>query len=84
MINLNEKMLKLLSQSLNYNRPDLLWVVETEEMIDLDEELGNELRDAVNDEFVRIGLKPNDEPNDLGLKLEELIDQLGRLSMGKS
>ena len=72
-------MLDLLRQCLATNRPDLLWVVDSEEIVSIDEQLGNELREAVADELIRIGLKNNDEPNDLGKKLEELIDQIGRL-----
>lgn len=34
------------------------------------------LIDAVSDYFIRYGLKKNDEPNHLGLELEELIDKL--------
>lgn len=34
------------------------------------------LIDAVSDYFIRYGFKKNDEPNQLGLELEQLIDKL--------
>jgi hypothetical protein len=34
------------------------------------------LMDAVSDEFASCGLLPNDEPNQRGLLLEDLLDQL--------
>lgn len=80
MIKLNQRMLELLRESLKSNRPDLMWVIEKEEIIDLDIPLANELRDIVGDELVKRGLKEDDEPNSLGLELEDLIDCIGRLS----
>ncbi|OQO95885.1 hypothetical protein IC801_07485 [Geobacillus sp. 44B] len=69
----------MLRQCLVANRPDLLWVIDSEELVRIDEQLGNELREAVVDELIRVGLKNDDEPNALGKKFEELIDQIGRL-----
>ncbi len=40
-------MLNLLFQCLEANRPDLLWVIDSEELVSIDEQLGNELREAV-------------------------------------
>ena len=34
------------------------------------------LIEAVSDYFIRYGLKKNDEPNQLGLELEQLLDKL--------
>jgi hypothetical protein len=79
MLNINNEMLNLLRQCLVANRPDLLWVIDSEELVRIDEQLGNELREAVVDELIRVGLKNDDEPNALGKKFEELIDQIGRL-----
>lgn len=39
-----------------------------------------ELMDAVSDEFACSGLKPDDEPNERGLALENLLDRLNVLS----
>jgi hypothetical protein len=78
-LNLNEEMYTLLKKCLINHRPDLLWALES--ITEIDEFLGNELRDAVNDEFLSNGLNSNDEPNELGIKLERLIDQIGRCFM---
>ena len=45
----------------------------------LDPETINEMRDAVGIELVGKGFKPDDEPNQYGLELENLIDRLGNL-----
>jgi hypothetical protein len=79
MLNMNDEMLNLLHHCLKVNRPDLLWIIDSKKLVTVDEQLGNELREAVADEIIRIGLKNDDEPNALGRKLEELIDQIGRL-----
>ncbi|KNF08177.1 hypothetical protein CLPU_9c00730 [Gottschalkia purinilytica] len=78
MLKLNNEMLEILRECLRSNRPDLLWVLDDEKTIEVDEELGNDLRNVINDEFVKVGLNDNDEPNELGIKLEDLIDKIGR------
>jgi hypothetical protein len=50
-------------------------------LITLDHELGNELRDTVGDELIAKGFDENYDPNEYGLALEDLIDELGRLFM---
>lgn len=82
MLKLNQRMLELLRESLKSNRPDLMWVIQKEEVIDLTISLANELREAVGEELVKRGLKEDDEPNSLGLELEDLIDYIGRLAIG--
>ncbi|MCO7125166.1 hypothetical protein NIE88_05180 [Sporolactobacillus shoreicorticis] len=77
---LNDTMILLLKQCLGTHRPDLLWVLDDSE-IDIDEKLGNELRSAVSEELIERGFDKNDEPNQLGIDLENLIDQLGRIFM---
>lgn len=74
-MNINKEMLLLLKECLEYHRPDLLWVLDDESNIDYT--LGNELRDIINDMFLEKGLNNNDEPNEIGIKLEKLIDQIG-------
>ncbi len=81
MLPLNDEMSMLLRKCLSSQRIDLINVVDSEEIVKVDEDLGNELRDAVLNEFLRVGLKEDYEPNEIGLKLEQLIDQLGRLFM---
>ncbi|ASS88879.1 hypothetical protein NSS70_15750 [Aeribacillus sp. FSL K6-2848] len=78
MLKLSADMLLLLRECLESRRPDLLWVLNNE--ININETLGNELRDIVNEEFLEKGLN-DDEPNELGIKLERLIDEIGRCFM---
>ena len=79
MIQLNNESLELLRVCLNHHKPELLYVIDSQELINIDSGLGNELRQAVGNEFCRDGLKQDDEPNEYGLELEELIDKIGRL-----
>ncbi|ANB55705.1 hypothetical protein GFC29_1092 [Anoxybacillus sp. B7M1] len=79
MLKLSADMLLLLRECLESRRPDLLWVLNNE--ININETLGNELRDIVNEEFLEKGLNNDDEPNELGIKLERLIDEIGRCFM---
>jgi hypothetical protein len=78
MLKLSADMLLLLRECLESRRPDLLWVLNNQ--IHINETLGNELRDIVNEEFLEKGLN-DDEPNELGIKLERLIDEIGRCFM---
>ncbi|MCJ7987905.1 hypothetical protein MUB16_36105 [Priestia sp. OVL9] len=79
MLNLKQEMITLLKQCLTSHRPDLLWVIDRTEIIKIDEVLGNELREAVMDELLEIGLDSNDQPNKVGIQMEDLIDQIGSL-----
>ena len=79
MLIMNVEMLLLLRECLMSRRPDLLWVLDNE--TNIDETLGNELREIVNEEFLEKGLNKNDEPNELGMELESLIDKIGRCFM---
>jgi hypothetical protein len=81
MIKLKEKDIDLLKNCLVNFRPDLLYVVYSKDLVVIDSILGNELRQAVGNEFCREGLKPDSEPNEYGLELESLIDEIGRLFM---
>ncbi|MGM7636582.1 hypothetical protein [Bacillus sp. Hm123] len=81
MIRVNEELLPLLRQCLQSNRPDLLWILDTDDYIYIDQDLGNELREAILVEFIRIGLDSDDNPNEIGIKLEELIDEIGDMFM---
>lgn len=79
MFKLEAEQLKLLHETLSNHRPDLLWVINNLEKID--ENIGNEIRDAINDEFLKSGIGIGDKPNTRGLQLENLIDQIGRIFM---
>lgn len=76
MLKMSEEMLLLLRQCLKSHRPDLIWILNNQ--TNIDETLGNELRNALNEVPLEKGLNNNDEPNELGIKLEELIDKIGR------
>ena len=80
MIMLSKESLNLLKSCLIEHRPDLLWVIETKDIVEVDEVLGNKLRDVVGDELLRAGFD-SDVPNKLGLRLEALIDEIGNLFM---
>lgn len=78
MIKLNSEMFKLLRYCLiQENQMELLSIIESPELIDVDEKLGNELREIVLNVFLREGLEVDDEPNKFGFKLEDLIDKIG-------
>ena len=81
MIELKRKSIDLLLKCLNNQRPDLIWVIDNEGKIMVDEKLGNELRKAVTDELIMNGLDGDDAPSKYGLSLESLIDEIGRLFM---
>ena len=57
---------------------DLLWIIETKDYVDIDEHLGSKLQDVVSDELISFGLDENDVPNEYGLLLEDLIDEIGK------
>ena len=80
MISLKEESKKLLLKCLKNHRPDLQWIIETEEFVEINMKLGNELRNAVGDELLLNG--SNDDNCTLyGWELEHLIDEIGHLFM---
>ena len=48
------------------------------EQFDLSDSIRRELIDAISTEFVETGLGDNNEPNERGIRLEELLDALNR------
>ena len=78
-LSLPQAMADVLREVVQDHRPDLLTILESRENIELTEQQRDDLRQAVTDEFCQTGLKENDEPNQRGLLLEEIIDRLGRL-----
>lgn len=79
MINLKHQSLILLKKCLQEYSPSLIVVVENPCISEYTAEFYNQLRQIVGDEFVSKGLKENSEPNEYGLLLEKLIDEIGRL-----
>jgi len=77
MLRLTENSVQLLRKCLeNYNKK-LLWVIDSKDMVEIDLNLGNALRDAISNELVKYGFE-KDEPNSYGIQLENLIDEIGR------
>ncbi|MGA4722129.1 hypothetical protein [Fictibacillus nanhaiensis] len=77
---LNDDMFELLKQCLKSHNPKLLKVV-VDKNFEIQEDLGEELREIINNELLDKGLNKNDEPNIYGKKLELLIDIIGRYYM---
>ena len=48
------------------------------EQFDLSDSIRRELIDAISTEFVETGLTDNNEPNQRGVRLEELLDALNK------
>ena len=48
------------------------------EQFELSDSIRRELIDAISTEFVETGLTDNNEPNQRGIRLEELLDALNR------
>ena len=78
MISLKTDSINLLYDCYIKQRSNLLWVLECKDLINIDHNLGNQLRDAVGDELLIYGFN-GDEPNQYGILLESRIDEIGRL-----
>ena len=70
----------MLEKCLKKHNENLLYVIYSDEIIPVDKELGNMLRDVIGDELIACGFD-GDAPNEYGLMLEDLIDEVGRLFM---
>ena len=79
MIKLSANSLELLIKCVKTHNPSLLALLQSND--DFSEDFYNELRHTVGDEFCAKGLQPDSEPNEYGLELEALIDEIGRLFM---
>lgn len=79
MIPLKKESVRLLKKCLKRQNPDLLHVLEKNEN-DFNEEIYNNLREIVCSELLENGFR-NEQPNEYGIELENLIDELGRLFM---
>jgi hypothetical protein len=80
MLKLKPEMEELLTEVLEKRRPDLLKLIPPYREIDLSEEQRDEIIDAVTDEFIETGLRPDDEPNERGIRLDDLIGALASAS----
>ena len=78
-LQLPSKMSELLSEIVWKRDPSMIGAVASLQDIQLTDDQREDLRQAVTDELIETGLRDDDEPNERGLLLEELIDRLGHL-----
>lgn len=55
---------------------DLLWIIESDNSVSIDAYMGIKLQNAVSDALINFGLNKDDLPNEYGILLEDLIDEL--------
>lgn len=79
-LKLKPQMEELLTEVIEKRRPDLLKLMPPYREIDLTEDERDEIIDAVTDEFTSTGLKEDDEPNERGIRLDDLIGSLAAAS----
>jgi hypothetical protein len=76
---LSGKLSALLSEVLWKRDPSMIGIVASFQSAELTNDQREELRQILTDELMETGLGDDDEPNERGLLLEELIDKLGHL-----
>ena len=76
MADLKNEELIVVVQILSKWRPELIPTVLALRSETLSEELKNEIRAAIGHEFVTTGLREDDEPNERGKMLDNLIDRI--------
>lgn len=76
---ISAKLSALLSEVVWKRNPSMIGIVASFQNIGLTDDQREELRQILTDELIETGLHENDEPNERGLLLEELIDKLGHL-----
>jgi hypothetical protein len=76
---LSAKLSALLSEVLWKRDPSMIGIVASFQSAELTNDQREELRQILTDELMDTGLGDDDEPNERGLLLEELIDKLGHL-----
>lgn len=76
-LKLPPKLADILREIISERRPDLIQAINASGP--LSDEERDSLRQALTDELVASGLREDDEPNERGLQIEELIDRVGRL-----
>lgn len=74
-LKLSPKMIELLMEAVSKHRPDLVGLF-TSQNIELNDSQRDELRQALTDELCETGFREDDEPNERGRLLEDLIDYL--------
>lgn len=76
---LNSQEKALLLHCLKKHAPSLVSEFDLLDRGLVDAEKVNKMREAIGDELVAEGLNADDEPNEVGLKLEDLIGRLADL-----
>jgi hypothetical protein len=76
-LKLSPKMIELLTEVIRKRCPHLIGLLASSQVTELTDFQRDELREAVTDEFCETGLREDDEPNERGLLLEDLVDRLG-------
>jgi|WetSurMetagenome_2_1015567.scaffolds.fasta_scaffold704044_1 hypothetical protein len=76
---LNKEEKQLLLLCLKNHNPLMIKYIDLLDEILLDNNLVNTIREIVGNELQEKGFSTDWEPNDYGLKLENLIDKLGNL-----
>ena len=70
---------QVLGKIVSERHPDLLSTLDNIGLVPLEENHRLELQNILMDEFLQVGLDSNDEPNEIGIQLEDLIDVLSHL-----
>ena len=78
MIKLSNDSLFVLKKCLQKRKPSLLSFMEKTNRLENEIEFYNELRQVIGNELISEGFDENYEPNEYGLILENLIDEIGR------
>lgn len=81
MIMLSENSILVLKECLKKHKPSLLATIDDSSQCEYGIDFYNELRQILGDELISEGFNENYEPNEYGLTLESLIDEIGRLFM---
>jgi hypothetical protein len=69
----------LLLECLTKHRPELLEEMDKLNSAGLKNDVVNEMRLVITEEFIENGLRQDDEPNEYGLRLEDLSSRLADL-----
>jgi hypothetical protein len=78
MIRIPQRLQSILREVMTERRPQLLSHFAAGGELSLDAQQRFDVQQSLGDELCETGLKPDDEPNDRGYALEELIDLVGR------
>jgi hypothetical protein len=78
-ISLTKEEKNLLTYCLEKHNPELLSEINNLNLGHVNNQMVNKIRDTIGSELIAKGFNNKWEPNEYGLKLENLIDRLARL-----